>query len=241
MVKSARFALYAAVACFVVARNANAIVWGVRALASRYLYLPQAGCLFCGVVLAGAVAAYLVFLSGATLAGWRMPNVVHIPLLGLAAVSLIYTAPSPNLEHATAESVQQETAAVLGDVADQLDKAKGCSLALAERALGHRPSGFRSRGFALDWKAVEVAPGASLEGTANGRPGTVLISCTRAGAYDLAAVVLDHVPSGDPAALHDEVGHVFHVLPPIAPAGTEPMPEDSPEENRPAPPDGGGL
>jgi hypothetical protein len=206
-----RFLLYAALGTFVIARNAVGIVWEARALSADYLYLPDAGCLVCSLALGLIMGAYLVWLSGATIARWVMPVWVHYPIIGLMALSVLISPSAPDPAKAGPERIRDEAVRAIDSTVARL-RTTGCSQTAANDALrGLGRSGFLARGFPMNWVSTQISSEIPFDDSPRTRPATLLLRCSADGSFDLAAVVLDHVPRGKVAVLRDDVGNVFHV------------------------------
>lgn len=217
-----RFGFYAALAAAILARNADPILQALRLVASPLYWATWTPCLPCALGLLALCSAYLAWLTGATVAGWRMPLVVHLVPIAL----LVYTVLSGPLARrsdgfATQGPADRAVAAMRALDTYLASQAKPpCSIpgqqyeaALAGRE-GLAPPGYRSFGRPVRFQVV-VEEG-SQPRRIPGRPAELYLVCSSE-RYWISAVTTDSVPLGRPAMVRDGVGRVAVVTGRIPP------------------------
>ncbi len=211
-----RFALYTFIVGGALTVQADPIRRSLRLLVSRSYFAPDVPCIPCAVGLLVVLGAYLVWLAGGTVLGWRMPLFSHLVPIGLAFFTA-WKGPLRATESAdsTLAPADRAIAAMRAlDAEAARTRRTPCELSASEfeSVLNGRvpPSGFRSYGRASGYR-VQVHPerGAALTDVQpDDSPGTLHVACSTKGEYYFTAVVADRLPSGAPAMVRDGVGRV---------------------------------
>jgi hypothetical protein len=208
-----RFGLYASLCAAVLARNATPLLQSLRLVTSPLYWSSWAPSLPVALGMLALVSAYLVWLSGATLAGWRMPLAVHLVPIALFTHSL---AAGPLVSHSdgfAAQGPADRAVAAIRALQASIEKQERppCSVAAAqyEEALTADPAlappGYRSFGSSLRFRVV-AREGSGPQHTP-GRPGELHLVCS-GNRYWISAVTTDAVPVGRPTMVRDGVGRV---------------------------------
>ncbi|MGC4120988.1 MAG: hypothetical protein QM765_41710 [Myxococcales bacterium] len=217
------FFFYAAIVCAGLGANAAGIRLALRILGSPAFWAPKAPCLSCAVAVLAVGSAYALWLSGTTLAGWRMPRAVHlVPVLLLAAT--IFGGPlqrAPDL--AQPPLPPERTMEAMDALRSLVAASRTCAAPaskLEEALSAHaQPSGFRRFGFPSPWRVVVVEqPGPVKEVRAGDAPGTLLLSCepgTRR--FWISGVTSDALPIGAATMVRDGVGRAAVLAAEVSP------------------------
>lgn len=206
------FCFYAAILCAGLGANAGGIRLALRILGSRAFWAPQAPCVSCAVAVLAVASAYALWLSGATLAGWRMPRAVHLVPVLLLAATMIGGRLQAVPDLAQPPLPPERSMEAMGLLRSLVAASRACAAPAAklEEALAARaqPSGFRRFGRLSPWRVEVVEQAGPVKEVREGDvPGTLLLSCepgTRR--FWVSAVSADALPTGAPTMVRDGVG-----------------------------------
>ena len=217
-----RFALYATLVGAVLARNADSILQTLKLATSPLYWATWSPCLPCALAMVGVCCGYLLWLSGATLAEWRMPLVVHLIPIGLITHSLLAGPLARRSDGYSGQGPADRAVAAMRALGSEIERrgAAPCRTpaleyeqALADnRALA--PPGYRSFGRPLRFRVV--ATEGSEPRRMPGNPAELHLVCS-GNRYWISAVTTDRVPIGLPAMVRDGVGRIAVVTGELAP------------------------
>jgi hypothetical protein len=211
MLRWMRFAVFAVFLASALAINARAIKAALGLVISPLVWAPAAPDVAPALICIALATAYAVWLSGATVARWRMPLWTHlVPAGGL--VLTLALGPLPLRGEGDEGSPGDRAVEAMRRMVERLEtrRAAACAESLREMdELALEGTGYRRFGRALRFHLVvageqdepvrQVRPG--------DLPGTVYLACARGGrAFWLSAVVTDRLPRGEPAMAVDGVG-----------------------------------
>lgn len=215
-----RFLLYGAFLWGALVPNAPAVEQALRVLCSRCYWAPAVPSLALALGLLAACLGYALWLSGATLAGWKMPLFAQTVPIALFTAALLGGPLQIPEDPAAGLAPADRAIAALQSLARLAERGgQPCSLqpAQLDAALAASPSvpatGYRSFGRAVGFHVVRRdGEGAVKQVQPGDDAGTIYLACDPRGRAWLSAVVTETLPAGPPALVRDGVGKVAVLL-----------------------------
>ncbi len=221
-----RFIFYAGLVGAGLGANAGGIRQSFRILTSPSYWAPATPCLACAAAIFAIASGYAVWLSGATVAGWRMPRWVHLLPVGLIASTLIGNPLQSSSPLESGPLPPERMMAAMGFVRASALASQGSPCAAAPRELEQAlaaskvaPSGYRRFGAAQRYRVEVIESAGPVKSPRPGDgPGTIYLACEPSTRRTwVSGVVSDALPTGAPTMVSDGVGRPAVLVPEEAP------------------------